>query len=86
MRLKYMTLLVGISSVCTAAEDDKTHGQDAEGTVQGPIAFLWPEDRPWSAAMDNMGPCGSSGSVINRTSFPLCKSTCAQIPTEESNS
>ncbi|KUJ17811.1 uncharacterized protein LY89DRAFT_684741 [Mollisia scopiformis] len=47
------------------------HGDGAEGTVMGPVAFLWPSDRVWSAAYDNVGPCGSSSSVTNRTEFPL---------------
>lgn len=60
----------------TTAEGDEAHGEGAEGTVQGPVAFLWPEDRPWSAAADNAGPCGSATGVINRTNFPLCKRAC----------
>lgn len=52
------------------------HGDGAEGTVMGPAAFLWPDDGPWSAAYDNIGPCGSNSSVSNRTEFPLgCKET-----------
>jgi hypothetical protein len=37
----------------------------------GPVAFLWPDDRPWSAIYDNTGPCGSSLGVSNRTTYPL---------------
>ncbi|KAE8446221.1 hypothetical protein EG329_012446 [Mollisiaceae sp. DMI_Dod_QoI] len=47
------------------------HGDGAEGTIMGPVAFLWPDDRLWSAAYDNIGPCGSNSSVTNRTEFPL---------------
>ncbi|KAH8674554.1 hypothetical protein BGZ60DRAFT_447941 [Tricladium varicosporioides] len=47
------------------------HAQGAEGTVMGPVAFLWPEDRPWSADADNTAPCGSSAGITNRTQFPL---------------
>lgn len=47
------------------------HGDGAEGTIMGPVAFLWPSDRVWSAAYDNIGPCGSNSSVTNRTEFPL---------------
>jgi hypothetical protein len=39
----------------------------------GPVAFLWPADREWSAAADNTAPCGSSVGVTNRTNFPLGK-------------
>lgn len=50
------------------------HGDGAEGTVMGPVAFLWPSDRPWGAAQDNIGPCGSTSAPSNRTNFPLgCK-------------
>ncbi|KAI0967907.1 hypothetical protein F4678DRAFT_482919 [Xylaria arbuscula] len=83
MKLAYITLLVGIGSRYTAAEDDKAHGQDAEGTVQGPVAFLWPEDRPWSAGTDNIGPCGSPNGVTNRTSFPLDQGSVALIIADE---
>lgn len=37
----------------------------------GPAAFLWPADRPWSAAEDNTPPCGSAAGIGNRTTFPL---------------
>lgn len=47
------------------------HGDGVEGTIMGPVAFLWPEDRSWGAAYDNSGPCGSRSSVTNRTEFPL---------------
>ncbi|KAI0401689.1 hypothetical protein F4802DRAFT_600848 [Xylaria palmicola] len=59
------------------AEDSDVHGQDAEGTVQGPVAFLWPGDRPWSASADNVGPCGSPSSVTDRTDFPLSQGSVA---------
>ncbi|KAI3321678.1 hypothetical protein HD806DRAFT_545876 [Xylariaceae sp. AK1471] len=53
------------------------HGEGTEGIVQGPVAFLWPEDRPWSAAVDNVGPCGSASNVGNRTIFPLSQGSVA---------
>ncbi|PHH60221.1 hypothetical protein CDD81_1921 [Ophiocordyceps australis] len=37
----------------------------------GPAKFMWPKSRGWSAATDNMGPCGSVTGVVNRTEFPL---------------
>lgn len=49
----------------------EVHGQGAEGSTMGPVAFLWPSDRPWSASADNIGPCGSSASITNRTTFPI---------------
>ena len=51
--------------------DTTPHASGAEGTVMGPVAFLWPADRPWSADADNIAPCGSSNGVNNRTNFPL---------------
>ncbi|KAH8161466.1 hypothetical protein CIB48_g6780 [Xylaria polymorpha] len=67
----------------TTAEGDEAHGEGAEGTVQGPVAFLWPEDRPWSAAADNAGPCGSATGVINRTNFPLSQGSVALTIADE---
>ncbi|KAJ6260026.1 hypothetical protein Dda_5671 [Drechslerella dactyloides] len=57
-----------ISAAVSSAE---VHGEGAEGSVMGPVAFLWPEDRPWSAAADNTAPCGSTSGPMNRTEFPL---------------
>ncbi|KAF3770594.1 hypothetical protein M406DRAFT_66997 [Cryphonectria parasitica EP155] len=31
----------------------ETHGEGDEGTIMGPVAFLWPDDRNWTAAYDN---------------------------------
>jgi len=42
-----------------------------ESSDMGPAAILWPPDRPWAAAQDNIPPCGSSAGVGNRTEFPL---------------
>ncbi|ORY55477.1 uncharacterized protein BCR38DRAFT_380210 [Pseudomassariella vexata] len=53
------------------------HGSNAEGNVMGPVAFLWPSDRPWSASADNVAPCGSSDGVNNRTTFPLSQGSVA---------
>ncbi|KAK5637440.1 hypothetical protein RRF57_013155 [Xylaria bambusicola] len=74
---------LNIGSVYATAEDDKAHGEGAEGTVQGPVAFLWPENRPWSANTDNSGPCGSPNGVINRTSFPLSQGSVALTIADE---
>ncbi|KAI1271692.1 hypothetical protein F5Y07DRAFT_339588 [Xylaria sp. FL0933] len=77
MKPTYIALLAGMGSRFAAGEDHEGHGEDAEGTVQGPVAFLWPEDRPWSAGTDNLGPCGSPEGAINRTSFPLSQGSVA---------
>ncbi|KAI1111637.1 hypothetical protein F5Y14DRAFT_464404 [Nemania sp. NC0429] len=83
MKSAYLSLLVALGIRSTAAQDDKAHGEGAEGTVQGPVAFLWPEDRPWSAAADNVGPCGSSSGVSNRTEFPLSQGSVALTIADE---
>jgi hypothetical protein len=46
------------------------HGEE-ESKEMGPVAFMWPPDRNWGAAFDNIGPCGSNAQVVNRTEFPL---------------
>ncbi|KAI1096109.1 hypothetical protein F5B19DRAFT_220874 [Rostrohypoxylon terebratum] len=71
-QLSYIAAIVGGQLV---AGDDEAHGEGLEGTVMGPVAFLWPDDRPWSASADNSGPCGSSSGVSNRTIFPLTQGT-----------
>jgi hypothetical protein len=58
-----------------AAAETITHAAGAEGTVMGPVQFLWPADRPWSADADNTAPCGSNFGVTNRTQFPLGECT-----------
>ncbi|KAK8076320.1 hypothetical protein PG994_003592 [Apiospora phragmitis] len=55
------TILTVLASTCvrrTMAQ--QFHGRGAEGTDMGPAAFLWPHDRPWSAATDNISPYGST--------------------------
>lgn len=37
----------------------------------------WPADRPWNAADDNIGPCGSKGGPTNRTIYPLSQGSVA---------
>ncbi|KAI0537940.1 hypothetical protein GGR58DRAFT_469976 [Xylaria digitata] len=83
MKLTYLTLLAAMGSSFTAGEENEVHGQGAEGTVQGPVAFLWPADRPWSAVTDNKGPCGSPDGVSNRTSFPLSQGSVALTIADE---
>lgn len=60
--------LLSASQQVIAAE---VHGAGAEGSVMGPVAFIWPSDRPWTADADNSGPCGSNVGPPNRTEFPL---------------
>ncbi|KAK8022431.1 hypothetical protein PG993_013198 [Apiospora rasikravindrae] len=74
----FATVLTVLASTCfqrTMAQ--QFHGQGVEGTEMGPVAFLWPNDRPWSAAADNVSPCGSASGVTNRTIFPLSQGEVA---------
>ncbi|KAB8237553.1 uncharacterized protein BDW43DRAFT_307073 [Aspergillus alliaceus] len=59
------------------------HGED-EAKKMGPVAFMWPPDRPWGAAYDNTAPCGSSAGVSNRTDFPLINGQLALVIQDES--
>ena len=62
----YLALLVALYSVARSQQ----HGEEAE-KYMGPVAFMWPPDRTWGAAYDNIAPCGSASGVTNRTEFPL---------------
>ncbi|KAI0596973.1 hypothetical protein F4775DRAFT_562753 [Biscogniauxia sp. FL1348] len=77
MKLSQLSLLAAVAGSQFAVGDDEAHGEGAEGTVMGPVAFLWPEDRPWSASSDNVAPCGSSSGPSNRTIFPLSQGSVA---------
>ncbi|KAK7512471.1 uncharacterized protein IWZ02DRAFT_87093 [Phyllosticta citriasiana] len=59
------------------------HGDGAEGSIMGPVAFLWPKYRTWSAASDNTPPCGSAATVTNRTEFPLDQGSVALTIAQE---
>lgn len=65
---------------CVVAQ---SHGEGAEGTEMGPVAFLWPADRNWSAAADNIAPCGSTDGPANRTQFPLSQGAVALTIADE---
>ncbi|KAI1107860.1 hypothetical protein F4804DRAFT_328888 [Jackrogersella minutella] len=73
-QLSYLAVLAGSQFV---VGHDDVHGEGLEGTVMGPVAFLWPDDRPWSASADNAGPCGSPSGVSNRTIFPISQGVVA---------
>jgi len=49
----------------------EVHGEGDEGTIMGPVAFLWPENRPWDSSDQNIAPCGTGAPAGNRTIFPL---------------
>ncbi|GME45643.1 hypothetical protein GTA08_BOTSDO09368 [Neofusicoccum parvum] len=74
---RYTTALLASCALTQLAQGAEVHGASAEGTVMGPVAFLWPADRPWSASADNTAPCGSSSGVSNRTQYPLDQGSVA---------
>lgn len=66
-------LLTSISALALASlTAAQAHGEQFAQSM-GPVAFLWPQDRPWADDDDNTGPCGAGASsdVSNRTNFPL---------------
>ena len=73
------TILPVVALAALAVAETTPHAAGAEGSVMGPVQFLWPADRPWSADADNTSPCGSSSGVTNRTSFPLGDFTSSLI-------
>ncbi|KAI0851536.1 hypothetical protein F5Y00DRAFT_230041 [Daldinia vernicosa] len=77
MRFSQLSYIAALAGSQLVAGDGEAHGEGLEGSVMGPVAFLWPDDRPWSASADNVGPCGSSSGVTNRTDFPLSQGTVA---------
>ncbi|RDL41119.1 uncharacterized protein BP5553_01098 [Venustampulla echinocandica] len=78
LRALTLATLVSLPQYATA----EVHGASAVGTM-GPVAFLWPEDRPWSADFDNIAPCGSNAPITNRTSFPMSKGAVSLSISEE---
>ncbi|KAG8157033.1 hypothetical protein KVR01_013023 [Diaporthe batatas] len=75
--MRFTNTLTTLASLAVGARAAEVHGANSQGTTMGPVAFLWPGDRPWSASHDNTGPCGSSSGVTNRTQFPLTQGQVA---------
>ncbi|KAF2031751.1 hypothetical protein EK21DRAFT_62439 [Setomelanomma holmii] len=75
MRYDFSTVVTLVA--CLPLSRAQTHGEGAEGTEMGPVAFMWPADRIWDAAHDNTGPCGSAAGPSNRTIFPLSQGSVA---------
>lgn len=69
MRFTTLSAALALSQVAMAANE--VHGQSELGTTMGPVDFLWPSSREWSADADNTAPCGSTKGVTDRTIFPL---------------
>ncbi|KAI2640630.1 hypothetical protein GGS26DRAFT_539095 [Hypomontagnella submonticulosa] len=77
MKFSQLSYLAVLACSQLAAADGEVHGEGVVGTKMGPVAFLWPDDRNWSATADNTAPCGSTDGVVNRTDFPLTQGTVA---------
>lgn len=63
----------GLASASPKALPDPSplkHGSSYANSM-GPVTFLYPETRQWSADVDNIAPCGSNAGVQNRSNFPL---------------
>ncbi|SPO06366.1 related to WSC2 Glucoamylase III (alpha-1,4-glucan-glucosidase) [Cephalotrichum gorgonifer] len=60
---------LALSHVAMAA--DEVHGSSELGNSMGPVDFLWPSSREWSADADNTAPCGSNKGPGDRTIFPI---------------
>lgn len=78
-------LLTSISALALASlTAAQAHGEQFAQSM-GPVAFLWPQDRPWADDDDNSGPCGagSSASIHNRTNFPLTGGHIALVAQDE---
>jgi len=46
------SLLVSFA-VLLSVSNAQTHGEGAEGSEMGPVAFMWPADRVWDATHDS---------------------------------
>lgn len=73
MRCPTLTFLSFILPLALADDDPAGHGEGDLGNTMGPVAFLWPSDRHWTADADNRAPCGSTAGVGDRTQYPLSK-------------
>lgn len=67
----FPSVLALAASFVLAGFANAAHGDGDEGSIMGPVAFLWPENREWDAVDDNKGPCGSADGVTTRTQYPL---------------
>ncbi|TGO50449.1 hypothetical protein BCON_0183g00120 [Botryotinia convoluta] len=78
MLFKYLPVLAS----CLIVNLDRVSGE-AE-TANGPVEFVWPEQRTWYAAWQNNSPCGrNDGTVENRTDFPLDSGKVALVASGE---
>ncbi|PGH23678.1 hypothetical protein AJ80_02284 [Polytolypa hystricis UAMH7299] len=82
--MQFSRSLLFLSSLVPSLVAAQTpHGED-ESQDMGPVAFMWPPDREWGRAHDNIAPCGSSDGVKDRTDFPLLNGAIALVIQDDS--
>jgi len=59
MQLTLGSVLTALAACQLVHADDKKHGQGSEGTVMGPVAFMWPDDRKYACFLPFV-PSGAS--------------------------
>jgi hypothetical protein len=75
--VSFLPLFFWLARANNARDDEKKHGEGEEGKSMGPVAFMWPPDRPWAAEHDNTAPCGSARGPSDRTQYPLTQGSVA---------
>jgi len=78
MRFSAVSTVIALSQIAAAA--GTAHGEGELGNSMGPVDFMWPSSRPWSAETDNIAPCGSPSGVTKRTNFPICENRQLVFP------
>ncbi|KAF7904020.1 hypothetical protein EAF00_001354 [Botryotinia globosa] len=73
---------VPVLALCLILNLDRVSGK-AE-TANGPVEFVWPEQRTWYDAWKNNSPCArNDGMVGNRTEFPFYSGKVALVASGE---
>lgn len=70
MQFSITSVAVAAASIMAGRVAAQGHGEEFAQTM-GPVAFMWPDDRPWSEDTETIAPCGSASKVGERTNFPL---------------
>jgi len=72
MPLRLASILTALAAWQFVKAEDH-HGQGAEGSVMGPVAFMWPDDRKYVPARLSVLFRG-----LSRPSIPLTGSICGR--------
>lgn len=70
MQFSIASIVVAAASIMAGRVAAQGHGEEYAQTM-GPVAFMWPDDRPWSEDTENIAPCGSASGPGDRDNFPL---------------